>query len=441
LNLKTVAFQYKIIKIMPYVVFLFLGISCGKNLEKKDDVEMLDSLRMANVYFLKMKEIEMLDSMEWYAGKACDLLQTDKQKAIVYYNLGERWLQAGEPERAQAAFFKMAPAMDWRWQKLLIESLPDAFARQGRYRKAIQVIDSIYESRNSRNLVPYYLLMKGTTFAMMGNLDSTISYYNEASQTLNPWVAQEAARRLRLFYLSVGKDSLAYESTLDESSSLLDKLYGEINLEARMNYENEKVKNELNQLKIAKQRRDIGLLILGLVFVSGGFAFYYFWQRRKRVTDKLLLNEQQIRLNQANRLLEQERELALLREKEAQLRESLFRRMKSFHKIPSLEENSSDKNENGNRIALSTEDWEEIRMTIDKSYENFTTRLRTAYPALGEKDINFCCLIKIGVSIKDLSDIYCISRTSISRKKLRLKREKFGLTADDDTLDGFLRRF
>lgn len=441
MNLKTVAFQYKIIKIMPYVVFLFLGISCGKNLEKKDDVEMLDSLRMANVYFLKMKEIEMLDSMEWYAGKACDLLQTDKQKAIVYYNLGERWLQAGEPERAQAAFFKMAPAMDWRWQKLLIESLPDAFARQGRYRKAIQVIDSIYESRNSRNLVPYYLLMKGTTFAMMGNLDSTISYYNEASQTLNPWVAQEAARRLRLFYLSVGKDSLAYESTLDESSSLLDKLYGEINLEARMNYENEKVKNELNQLKIAKQRRDIGLLILGLVFVSGGFAFYYFWQRRKRVTDKLLLNEQQIRLNQANRLLEQERELALLREKEAQLRESLFRRMKSFHKIPSLEENSSDKNENGNRIALSTEDWEEIRMTIDKSYENFTTRLRTAYPALGEKDINFCCLIKIGVSIKDLSDIYCISRTSISRKKLRLKREKFGLTADDDTLDGFLRRF
>ncbi len=426
---------------MPYVVFLFLGISCGKNLERKDDVEMLDSLRMANVYFLKMKEIEMLDSMEWYAGKACDLLQTDKQKAIVYYNLGERWLQAGEPERAQAAFFKMAPAMDWRWQKLLIESLPDAFARQGRYRKAIQVIDSIYESRNSRNLVPYYLLMKGTTFAMMGNLDSTISYYNEASQTLNPWVAQEAARRLRLFYLSVGKDSLAYESTLDESSSLLDKLYGEINLEARMNYENEKVKNELNQLKIAKQRRDIGLLILGLVFVSGGFAFYYFWQRRKRVTDKLLLNEQQIRLNQANRLLEQERELALLREKEAQLRESLFRRMKSFHKIPSLEENSSDKNENGNRIALSTEDWEEIRMTIDKSYENFTTRLRTAYPALGEKDINFCCLIKIGVSIKDLSDIYCISRTSISRKKLRLKREKFGLTADDDTLDGFLRRF
>lgn len=51
--------------------------------------------------------------------------------------------------------------------------------------------------------------------------------------------------------------------------------------------------------------------------------------------------------------------------------------------------------------------------------------------------MNFCCLVKIGVSIKDLSDIYCISRTSVSRKKQRVKKDKFGLTADDETLDSF----
>ena len=53
----------------------------------------------------------------------------------------------------------------------------------------------------------------------------------------------------------------------------------------------------------------------------------------------------------------------------------------------------------------------------------------------------FCCLVKINVSIKDLSDIYCISRTSISRKKQRMKRDKLGLTENNETLDDFLRRF
>lgn len=48
--------------------------------------------------------------------------------------------------------------------------------------------------------------------------------------------------------------------------------------------------------------------------------------------------------------------------------------------------------------------------------------------------------MKINVSIKDLSDIYCISRTSVSKKKFRIKREKLG-AEDSDSLDDFLRGF
>lgn len=437
-------FQKNAIGIVALMVLLFFSMaSCVPQTKGGVGEGRADSLRMANEYFFKMKEVEALDSVEWYAEKACSYLQKEEQKAIVYYNWGERCVQAGELERASGIFQRMESAMDWRWQRMLINSLAKAYAQRGNYRKAMRVIDSIYNSRTSRKLVPYYLLVKGTNYAMIGYTDSAFSYYNEASQSLNPWVAQEAIRRIALHYASIGKDSLAYEAMLDEAAGLESKLTSEEYRESKMKYEDEKMKNELNQLKMAKQRRDIVLLMLSLVMVSVGFAFYYFWQRRKQMTDKLLLHEQQVRLEQANRLLEQERELVALHEKEAQLRESLFRRMKSFHKIPSLEENAASDNEEeeGRRIALSAEEWEEIRLTIDKSYENFTTRLRSAYPVLSEKDVNFCCLIKIGVSIKDLSDIYCISRTSVSRKKQRLKREKFGLTAEDDTLDSFLRHF
>ena len=87
------------------------------------------------------------------------------------------------------------------------------------------------------------------------------------------------------------------------------------------------------------------------------------------------------------------------------------------------------------------EEWEDIRQTVDGSYDKFSVRLLEAFPGLSMKDVYFCCLVKINVSIKDLSDIYCISRTSISRKKQRMKRDKLGLTENNETLDDFLRRF
>lgn len=115
--------------------------------------------------------------------------------------------------------------------------------------------------------------------------------------------------------------------------------------------------------------------------------------------------------------------------------------MKSFHKIPSLEkeeEASDEESDSQNRrIALSDEEWEDIRQTVDGSYDRFSVRLLEAFPGLSMKDVYFCCLVKINVSIKDLSDIYCISRTSISRKKQRMRRDKLGLTENNETLDDF----
>ena len=109
-----------------------------------------------------------------------------------------------------------------------------------------------------------------------------------------------------------------------------------------------------------------------------------------------------------------------------------------MRKIPSLNEEEQESGEH--RIALSEREWEEIRQTVDNAYDGFSQRLLARFPLLTLKDIYFCCLVKINVSIKDLSDIYCISRTSVSKKKFRIKREKLG-AEDSDSLDDFLRGF
>ena len=90
-------------------------------------------------------------------------------------------------------------------------------------------------------------------------------------------------------------------------------------------------------------------------------------------------------------------------------------------------------------IHLSDADWKDIRLMLDSTYPDFTRKLQENFPTLTEKDINFCCLVKINLNLQSLANIYCISGNSVSRRKLRLK-EKLGIDKDD-SLSKFLSRF
>ena len=93
---------------------------------------------------------------------------------------------------------------------------------------------------------------------------------------------------------------------------------------------------------------------------------------------------------------------------------------------------------NEGRILLSEVDWRDVQLMLDSAYPDFTQKLKREFPALTEKDINFCCLVKIHMSLQNLSQIYCISGNSVSRRKLRLK-EKLGIDKED-SLTKFLDR-
>lgn len=131
---------------------------------------------------------------------------------------------------------------------------------------------------------------------------------------------------------------------------------------------------------------------------------------------KRILQQESERLKQENKLLKQAEELSVLREKASMLREELLRKMEVFKKLPSLD-NDTEEDKNSNRqISLTENEWREIRVVLDSNYDHFTTRLKQKFPTLSIADINFCCLIKINVSLHDMSNIYCISRNSVSKK-------------------------
>lgn len=440
---------------MKKLLFLFLIscilFSCGgeKNASDTASVRLKpDSFAIALNLYNKGRKISSdaskMDSILFYMRLAEKYFKREDHKAQVNCFLASVYAGRGELEKA-TGYYDKASRMTEEWQySHIYQEVTRVFSSVGKYRKGLSVLDMIRRNMNNRKGVPYYHLAKGNLWAGVSEYDSAVVYYRTASISLNRWVAAEASRRLQQIYAALGNDSSSFYAAISAEEHLMNELGREEQLESRQLYEKTKLENELNRLKIDKQRQEIGLLTLGLCFVVALAVGFVLWQRRKRQMYKQLWREQSLRLEQTEQLLQQSEELSHLREKESLLRESLFRRMKSFHKIPSLEkeETAEEDSENPNRrISLSEEEWEDIRQTVDRSYDNFSVRLREAFPGLGMKDVYFCCLIKINVSIKDLSDIYCISRTSISRKKQRMRKDKLGLAENNETLDDFLRRF
>ena len=214
-----------------------------------------------------------------------------------------------------------------------------------------------------------------------------------------------------------------------------------------------RVENELYLVRMKRQQQLIwlmsGLLVASLL--AGGLMIGYLREKRRRMlTDERLRNEQieeeTRKLRYENALLQKETELTTLREQEAQqqvkvadLRAALFRKLSVYGKLPSLAQ-KSEKDPSA-RITLSEEEWGEIQQTVNEAFDGFTKRLAEAYPLMTEKDLRFCCLVKLNVNMKDLSDIYCVSKAAISKRKFRIKTEKMNVTDEQLSLDDFLRSF
>ena len=69
-------------------------------------------------------------------------------------------------------------------------------------------------------------------------------------------------------------------------------------------------------------------------------------------------------------------------------------------------------------------------------FSTFSERLRES--DLSEKDYQFCCLLKSGLSTFELAEIYCVSESAIFKRKQKLK-EKLGYKSEKRTLDEILQ--
>ena len=89
-------------------------------------------------------------------------------------------------------------------------------------------------------------------------------------------------------------------------------------------------------------------------------------------------------------------------------------------------------------IYLSPHEWSEIERTLNAIDNNRFANLREQYPNMQEDDIRLCLLTRLGISNRTIGNIYCITVSAVQHRKLKLKKDVFGESSPDVTLEQIL---
>ena len=89
-------------------------------------------------------------------------------------------------------------------------------------------------------------------------------------------------------------------------------------------------------------------------------------------------------------------------------------------------------------INLSQYEWSEIERTLNAIDNNRFANIREQYPNMQEDDIRLCILTRLGLSNRTIGNIYCITISAVQHRKLKLKKDVFGESNPDVTLEQIL---
>ena len=86
-------------------------------------------------------------------------------------------------------------------------------------------------------------------------------------------------------------------------------------------------------------------------------------------------------------------------------------------------------------------DYHKLAEVLNRTYNNFTFRLKNFYPDINNTEMWFCCMVKIGLSAKEICNISPYSASSLSMAKSRLYKKMFNKKGSSKDFDMFIRDF
>ena len=231
------------------------------------------------------------------------------------------------------------------------------------------------------------------------------------------------------------------EDSVDEAFDQIEDIYFKA-LEQKDQYYQETLRQEMEnqQLEYRSQMYGRTLLIVIIaavvILLATVLALRYriHMLRQQRAYEQSKLENELLRKEQEKRQLQQEAEhqktlLHQANEVVAFLQGFILERTEVLKKL----NQSSD-----SVIYLSPHEWSEIERTLNAIDGNRFAKIREQYPTMQEDDIRLCILTRLGLSNRTIGNIYCITVSAVQHRKLKLKKDVFGESNPDITLEQIL---
>ena len=324
---------------------------------------------------------EMYEYSIPYFNKAISLSRKEGDTELLAYSLRDiaraYSFLAGSMDLALVAYEEAFALSNDKIKISMLSEMGSLYTKLGEYDKAYVVLqqaltnEKLLEDKNSA-YISYGALLFET-----GRLDSARYYMNEVLYSNKIRTIKEAYNYLMLIEKKEG--NLKRMSELFEYFNLMYSKYeeekrSEIIAYMENLYSFNKLEKELadSNLKHAKQRMVSGVIFVIILFVCL-MLFYFIYQKNKEIKqqkERFKNWEEKFRRQSDEKLFEQ-----LIHSK-------VYRK---FH-------------DSGAFWTPNSEDWNELSIIVDKTYNNFTYNLKELLPSLTEMELMVSYMIKIGVA-------------------------------------------
>ena len=296
------------------------------------------------------------------------------------------------------------------------------------------------ESTATTELRPGTLQVLARSYLSLNMLDSAETIYRQidpGSDVHLAYIVQSSLANIALRRMGATQ----VEDSVEEAFEQIEGFYYKA-LEQKDQYYQETLRQEMEnqQLEYRSQMYGRTLLIVIIaavvILLATVLALRYRIRmlRQQRAYEQSKLENELLRKEQEKRQLQQEAEhqktlLHQANEVVAFLQGFILERTEVLKKL----NQSSD-----SVIYLSPHEWSEIERTLNAIDGNRFAKIREQYPTMQEDDIRLCILTRLGLSNRTIGNIYCITISAVQHRKLKLKKDVFGESNPEITLEQIL---
>ena len=368
----------------------------------------------------------------------------------------------------QKAAKKAKTIDDANLYNMVMEELAGIYIEEGRLDEAYAALNTQFLATTDKDISSHYYIW-AMYFEKRGQLDSAVAYNKRGMNYSDVSIKRDVSLDLARLLMKQGKHNEAikyYEqysvysdsvtaSELNETSDMLSQVEKNIDIER---------KNTI----LAETKTNLTILLSVIIFtviVVSLILIKHYSNVKKRIREQQerannylsQLQEtgmQKMKRNE-ERIAQLETELSVSNEKLTEIRKSLMRNeaemlakqnehmlFKEKHRellIADLADTDVYKLYHTPNAVPSSADYHRLVEALNKAYNNFTKRLKEFYPDINDNEVWICCMVKAGLSSKEICNISPYSYSSLGMAKSRLYFKMFQKKGGAKDLDHFIK--